>query len=172
MLKNSLIFFLCVFLLSNCGEQHSTVTVSETKAAPVTSQPDTIKMPRQTVELTAFELRDDSVFTDGSIPTSWANAGFTNVKGFKLFLKKVQLWIMDNNKDSLSQIIRYPLRGLKNPSELVAAYDSVFTKPVKLSFATLNFSQVFRNQNGAMTDAGKVWFTKSGDGYKIIAINP
>jgi hypothetical protein len=117
------------------------------------------------------EMKDDSVFADGSIPTSWANAGITDVRGLKLFLKQAQQWVMNNDKEKLAAAIRYPLKNIKNEQELIAAYDNVFTKEVKLSFATINFNQIFRNQQGVMTTGGKVWINQFGDKFKIFAIN-
>jgi len=91
----------------------------------------------------------------------------------KLFVKKLQQWIVLNDKDSLAAVIKYPLgKTIKTKADVVVKYDSLFTKEVKLSFATLNFNQLSRNQNGAMTSGGKVWFAQEGKGFKIIAINP
>ena len=121
--------------------------------------------------LSAFEMRDDSIFKDGSIPVKWENAGFTDVKGFKLFLKQLQLWVRDNNKEELANVIRYPLKNVSSRAQLMQSYDAIFTKPVKLSFATINFSQIFRNSQGAMTESGLVWFRQLGDSFRIIAVN-
>lgn len=118
------------------------------------------------------EMKDDSVFSDGSIPSSWANAGIRDVKGLKLFLKQAQQWVMNNDKAKLAAAIKYPLKNIKNEQELIAAYDAVFTKEVKLSFASINFNQVFRNQNGVMLEGGKVWINQFGNDFKIFAINP
>jgi hypothetical protein len=145
--------------------------VATTSGAGLIQDTLTPKLP-ETVSLTSFEMKDDSVFTDGSIPTTWENAGFSDVKGFKLFLKQVQLWIRDNEKAELANIIRYPLKTIHSPAELIQSYDSIFTKPVKLSFATINFIQIFRNSQGAMTEGGRVWFMQAGDSFKIIGINP
>ena len=121
--------------------------------------------------LSENELKDDSVFTDGSIPTSWENAGITDVKGLKLFLKQLQQWVMNNDKEKLAAVVRYPLKDIKTEQELIAAYEKVFTKEVRLSFATINFNQVFRNQKGVMLGSGKVWITQSGNQFFIFAIN-
>ncbi|RYF89243.1 MAG: hypothetical protein EOO03_06470, partial [Chitinophagaceae bacterium] len=56
--------------------------------------------------LSENEMKDDSVFADGSIPTSWANAGITDVKGLKLFLKQAQQWVMNNDKEKLAAAVR------------------------------------------------------------------
>ena len=123
-------------------------------------------------ELSPDELKDDTVFTDGSKPTSWDIAGISNVKGLKVFIKKLQQWIVLNEKDSLATVVKYPIGKIKNREALVKNYDSLFTKEVKLSFATLNFNQLFRNGQGVMINSGKVWFGQDGNKFKIIAINP
>jgi len=123
--------------------------------------------------LSSDELKDDPVFADGSVPTSWQIAGVTNVKGLKLFIKKLQQWIVTNDKDSLASVVKYPLnKTIKTKANLVEHYDALFTKDVKLSFATLNFSQLFRNAKGVMTTGGKVWFNQQAKKFYIIAINP
>jgi len=123
-------------------------------------------------DVSASEMKDDSVFADGSIPTTWENAGITDVKGLKLFLKQVQQWVMSNDKAQLALAVKYPLNNIKNKEELIAAYDQVFTKDVKLSFAMINFNQIFRNSKGVMTSGGRAWITQEGANFKIFAINP
>jgi hypothetical protein len=167
-----MILFAAVWImagLTGC-DQHKTVneTNNSVPAPQATIAADSLP---GTVSITAFELKDDSVFTDGSIPTSWENAGFTDVKGFKLFLKQLQLWVMDNDKEKIATVIRYPLKDIRSPEDFIRSYDAVFTKDVKLSFATIHFSQVFRNDKGAMTEGGKVWFAQQGKDFKIIAVN-
>jgi uncharacterized lipoprotein NlpE involved in copper resistance len=126
----------------------------------------------QVSALSAEELKDDSIFTDGSKPSSWEAAGITDVKGLKMFIKQLQQWIIVNDKDSLAASIQYPLnKTIKTKEDLVANYNSVFTKEVKLSFATVNFNQIFRNANGVMVERGKVWLGQQGNEFKITAIN-
>lgn len=127
----------------------------------------------QVVALLPEELKDDSVFADGSKPTSWENAGFTDPKGFKLFLKQLQQYVMLNDKEKLAATLNYPLKNpaIKNAEEFIKQYDTYFTRDVKMSFALVNFNQVFRNDTGAMTNGGKVWFQQVGKDFKITAIN-
>ena len=149
-------------------EDTATITDSSTssKIAPAT---EIMKVS----ELSAEELKDDSVFADGSIPTSWGNAGITDEKGLKLFIKQIQQWIVTNDKEKLASVIKYPVnKTIKSKEEFISNYDAVFTKEVQLSFATINFSQLFRNDNGVMTNGGKVWIGQTGKSFKIIAINP
>ena len=162
-----------VFLACNQGtkqktEEIATITDSTTssKIAPAT---EIMKVS----ELSAEELKDDSVFADGSKPTSWANAGITDEKGLKLFIKQVQQWIVTNDREKLASVIKYPVnKTIKSKDEFISNYDAVFTKQVQLSFATVNFNQLFRNAKGVMTNDGKVWIAQMGKDFKIIAINP
>ena len=122
--------------------------------------------------LTLEEMKDDSVFSDGSKPTSWEVAGITDVKGFKLFLKRLQLLALNNDKEQLAKLIRYPLgKSIKTAKDFIKNYVRVFTNDVKLSIAKINFSQIFRNSKGAMSEDGKVWFLQEGNEFKIIAVN-
>jgi hypothetical protein len=123
-------------------------------------------------EVSETEMRDDSVFNDGSIPTTWEVAGIEDVKGLKLFLKQAQQWVMSNNKEQLAAAVQYPINNIKNKEEMIAAYDQYFTKEVKLSFAMINFNQIFRTYKGVMLADGLVWIKPVGDTYKIFAINP
>jgi hypothetical protein len=122
--------------------------------------------------LTQEEMADDTLFIDGSRPTSWELAGIKDVKGFKLFIKQLQLLVLNNDKTELAKHIRYPLgKSIKTEADFIKNYDNIFTKDAKLSIAKINFSQIFRNAKGAMSEGGYVWFSQEGDGFKIIAVN-
>ncbi|MCW3093497.1 MAG: hypothetical protein JWP81_4566 [Ferruginibacter sp.] len=122
--------------------------------------------------LTQEEMTDDTLFSDGSKPTSWEVAGISDVKGFKLFLKQLQSLVLNNDKEQLAKYIQYPLRkSIKSPKDFIKNYDNIFTKDVKLSIAKINLSQVFRNSKGAMSEEGRVWFSQVGNEFKIIAVN-
>ena len=128
--------------------------------------------PLKVTDLSVDELKDDSVFVDGSRPTSWKIAGITDVKELKLFMKQLQQWVVDNDKEKLAVAVQYPLnKYIKTRDDLLAYYDAVFTKEVRLSFATINFKQLFRNEKGVMTDGGRVWLNQRGKEFKITAIN-
>ena len=166
--------FLFAIALLSCNEQVKEITPAEL------TEMDTIVVPgdadktelMKVSELSAIELKDDSVFKDGSIPTSWGNAGITDIKGLKLFIKQLQQLVIMNDKENLARAVQYPLnKTIKTKENLVANYDAVFTKEVKLSFATLNFNQLFRNAKGVMTDGGKVWIAQQGKEFRITAIN-
>ena len=166
----SLIFISAVLLVS-CN-QPSKETVSE-KIAPIDISVMSVDSELMKVSaLSPAELKDDSVFTDGSIPVSWNIAGISNVKGLKLFIKQLQQWVITNDKEMLALAVQFPLNNtIKTKEGLIVNYDAVFTKEVKLSLATTNFSQLFRNAQGVMLDAGKIWLAQKGNNFKIIAIN-
>lgn len=172
---NLLLIASSLFFIVSCNSNEKGNSTSGTAKAdtnllnaPVTSDSNMIA---DALSVSEMEMKDDSVFADGSKPTSWENAGIADVKGLKLFLKQVQQWVMNNDKEKLASIVRYPLKGIKTEQEMLAAYDKVFTKEVKLSFATINFNQVFRNQQGVMIGNGKVWINQFGKDFKIFAIN-
>ena len=170
-MKKFLLFGLIFSVLVGCNQpakkQISSLPSEKFDTSIVNKSKDVL-----TFDLTADELKDDSVFVDGSEPGDWASAGFTDVKGFKVFLKQLQLLVMDNNKIGLSKLIKYPLHNtIKSEKDFIENYDTIFTKDVKLEIAKINFSQIFRNYKGAMTDAGRVWFAQDEAEFKIIAVN-
>lgn len=122
--------------------------------------------------LTQEEIVDDTLFIDGSKPSSWEIAGINDAKRFKVFLKQVQMLVLKDDKEQLAKIIHYPLGGLiKNEKNFIDNYDQLFTKAVKLSIVKLNFSQISRNKKGVSTEGGLVWFSQEGNEFKIIAIH-
>jgi hypothetical protein len=159
-----------------CNESNSTNAVetatSNDTAQIVETNANDANMIVAINEVSETEMRDDSVFNDGSIPTTWEVAGIEDVKGLKLFLKQAQQWVMSNNKEQLAAAVQYPINNIKNKEEMMAAYDQYFTKEVKLSFAMINFNQIFRTYKGVMLADGLVWIKPVGDTYKIFAINP
>jgi len=176
-MKNYILSFIILSFVVACSD---TIPVTEEKSAIVSdSLAAKIDSPKANAAdklagfgLTLEEMQDDTVFTDGSVPTSWEVAGITDIKGFKLFIKKLQLLVLDNDKTQLAKQIRYPLnKSIKAEQDFINNYDQVFTKDAKLSIAKINFSQIFRNSKGAMSDAGMVWFSQEGNGFKIIAVN-
>ena len=175
-MKKYFLFIVTVSIVSLACNQGTKQITKET--ATITDSTTSSKIGPATEimkvsELSAEELKDDSVFADGSKPTSWVNAGITDEKGLKIFIKQVQQWIVTNDREKLASVIKYPVnKTIKSKEEFISNYDAVFTKQLQLSFATVNFSQLFRNVKGVMTNDGKVWIGQTGKSFKIIAINP
>lgn len=171
-------YILSIVILSfvfACNETRIPVEVQST-ILPDPIKTDTVKITRQDMSmgtgLTLEEMVDDSVFIDGSVPTNWVVAGITNVKGFKLFLKRLQILVFNNDTELLAKLIKYPLgKSIKNEKDFINNYNRLFSKDVKLSIAKINFSQIFRNSKGAMSEDGRVWFGQDEEVFKIIAIN-
>lgn len=157
---------------SNSSNAVETATSNDTAQIAETTAANDANMIVAINEVSDAEMKDDSVFDDGSIPTTWEVAGIKDVKGLKLFLKQAQQWVMSNNKEQLAAAVQYPINNIKNKEEMMAAYDQYFTKEVKLSFAMINFNQIFRTYKGVMLADGLVWIKPVGDTYKIFAINP
>lgn len=157
---------------SNSSNAVETATATDTARITQATTANDANMIVAINEVSETEMKDDSVFADGSIPTSWDVAGITDVRGLKLFLKQTQQWVMSNDKAQLALAVKYPINTIKNKEEMMEAYDQVFTKDVKLSFAMINFNQIFRNSKGVMTADGRAWITQDGNSFKIFAIHP
>jgi hypothetical protein len=161
MFKRKFIYVLIVgFFLSACGNETSkpgVVTDSLTF-----KESDSVRMAAESgpMALTAGELHDDSVFSDGSVPTSWINAGITDSVKMKKFIRQLQLWVADRNVDSIAAHLRYP----KN-------YENYFNQTVRSAVMSQKLNQVFRNQQGVMLSEGRVWLTEKDNHILIIAIN-
>lgn len=119
------------------------------------------------------QLGDDSVFTDGSIPASWENAGFTDPVAFKQFLLRLRSWVANGQKDSVANVIGYPLSNprIRDRHQFLNQYDTLFNEQVKTALQTQNLRQIFRRDQGAMLGHGELWFRQSGHRFLIVAIN-
>lgn len=176
MRKYLLITFIASVILMACNESDQQIEVATGKVVEmevVKMSSDTLKIqPMKVSNLSTEELKDDSVFKDGSKPISWDSARVTDVKGLKLFIKQLQQWIIANDQEKLASVVKYPLnRYMKTKENVLENFDAVFTKQVKLSLTTINFNQLFRNAKGVMTDGGRVWLNQQGKDFMIIAIN-
>jgi len=177
-MKKILFVICCVSIAATaCNSHNSNTQTSDTSVAKT----DTLTVtdtsakttPVNSPELSSAEIPDDSVFADGSKPSTWQDAGFTNPANFKKFLQKLQSWVADNNKDSVASVIAYPLRNpkIKDKATFIAKYDDYITNDIKKALKEQNLKQIFRNSQGAMIGDGKLWFNETKDGYRIIAIN-
>ena len=119
------------------------------------------------------ELSDDSVFNDGSRPSSWKDAGINDSIGVKAFVRKLQVWVRDNQVDSISSYLQYPLKnpGIKDAKDFKLNYGNYITEGVKAAVADQKLSQIFRNQQGAMLGQGQVWLREENNKISIFAIN-
>ncbi|MND45591.1 hypothetical protein D3C80_364540 [compost metagenome] len=139
---------------------NATKTDSSTKSL---SQP----VDENTTQISA----QDSLFDDGSIPTSWANAGFNNSTDFKHFLIKFKDWVKTDNQDSIAAHIKFPLKNVNSAAAFKHKYVDLFDTTLKKTIEEQRLDRIFRNTDGAMIGNGVIWFSESNNNYYIIAIN-
>lgn len=174
-------FSLSLLLLASvaCNNQTNRQDTGSADSVPAKVQPDTVTSKADTVaktsgtELTAEEMKDDSVFSDGSKPSAWSDAGIDDPLAFKKTLKQLQYWVTNNEKDSVANLIAYPLAHprVKTKKAFLDSYDRLFSEKVKKALKEQKLSQIFRNYQGAMIGNGELWFSGSKGVYKIFAIN-
>lgn len=171
------VFVLLVMACNNAAEQPA----AETKADSVSTTPDHTDLKNaqdslpaaDPLAITDAELKDDSVFTDGSIPTSWANAGIDDPVSLKRFIKHLQLWVTQGQKDSVAAAIDFPMKNpaVKTSAIFLAKYDTYINNKVKKVLQEQQLNQIFRNYNGAMIGNGELWIAQTKKGFRIVAIN-
>jgi hypothetical protein len=127
--------------------------------------------PQDVDSLQAQIHAPDSVFEDGSRPTTWAAAGFTNPERFKRFLMLFKDWVSKDQVDSISDHIRFPLRAAGSPAWFKERYPHLFTPALKAEIARQRLDRVFRNGQGAMIGKGELWFLEIKGRYYITALN-
>lgn len=113
----------------------------------------------------------DTLFEDGSIPTSWANAGFDDPVGFKRFIIVFKDWVKADNKDSIAAHINFPVAPAKTADIFKEKYADIFDKKLKAVVGKQRLDRIFRNADGAMIGSGQLWFTVNQGSYMITAIN-
>ena len=171
-------FFVCLSITACNNSSEGTpkattdtiAVVKDNTSAKTDSTPVAAASP---FDLTADEIKDDSVFADGSRPTSWANAGIDDPVAFKKFLKRLQVSVANDLKDSVAAAIAFPLRNpeLKSRKDFLQKYDVYINDKVRAALKGVKLSQIFRNGQGAMIGDGTVWFSKTKNGYAVTAIN-
>lgn len=170
--KNAL--FLSLFpLLAACNTNKAAENKTGADSLQANTTPKDIpgQNPTTGINYDAEIAAQDSVFEDGSTPSSWANAGFTDPVAFKRFIIQFKDWVRHDNVDSVAAHIRFPMKKIATAEDLKTKYTSVFNEHVKTAIANQHLDHFFRNQDGAMFDGGLIWFTASNNGYFITAIN-
>lgn len=161
-------FYLLLLSVVSCADDTGSTVETRDDSSKVTAAPG-----GRSPELTPAELADDTVFADGSRPVSWANAGFTDPVKLKKFIRQLQIWVDENQVDSIGAHLDYPLKNpaIKDAKEFKLNYSTYFSDGVKAALADQRLNQVFRNQQGAMIGLGYIWFTEKNNEILIFAIN-
>lgn len=113
----------------------------------------------------------DTLFEDGSIPSTWANAGFDDPADFKRFMARFKDWVEKDNVDSITAHVDFPLKKYKTAAVFKEKYPQIFDAKLKEVVAKQRLDRIFRNQNGAMIGDGQIWFGSGDKGYRVIGIN-
>lgn len=166
-MKNISIYSLfAIIIFLSCNSETEVVTLD----APVDDS--TLISPAGNA---ANSFRDstlsDAVFDDGSIPTSWENAGITDPAAFIAFFTNLQQWIAEEKKDSIANHINFPLRKVKSREEFIKNYQLIFNDEIRKKIANQNKRQIFRNQNGVMIAEGAIWINEQNKKFIITALN-
>ena len=136
---------------------------------------DTPATTAAAVRIDSAELQlqaQDTLFEDGSIPSTWENAGFTDPAGFKHFVIRFKEWVKNDKVDSVAAHTRFPLKKYKNAAQFKEHYAEIFDPAFKAIVAQQRLDRIFRNYQGAMLGAGAIWFTETEQhDYRVIAIN-
>lgn len=179
MVRIIIAFTILTMACNDSGTKEET-PVEDAEPAAIVASPDTPPVagtPAQESHpyaLTEEEKGDDSVFTDGSRPTTWANAGFDNPEAFKLFVKRLKYWVKTDQRDSVANVLAYPLRNppVKNRQAFLTDYTTFLNDNVKNALYSQNLRQIFRRDTGAMIGNGEIWFRQTEKGqYRITGIN-
>jgi hypothetical protein len=164
-MKHSIFCYILSLLVMACNQNNKTPVERDITGAAIDS--NLLGVP-----VTNVEMEDDSVFDDGSRPTSWEVAGITKVYALKIFIKDLQYMAATDNREEISKLIRYPLNAtIKTQADFLANYEKLFNPTLKEALARVNPRQVFRNYKGVMLGNGNIWIQQLDDEFKIIAIN-
>ncbi|MFA8300575.1 MAG: hypothetical protein ACEPOV_10465 [Hyphomicrobiales bacterium] len=89
------------------------------------------------------------------------------------FLKALQYFVKNNDKEVISSVINYPIHTIPNKEFFFKHYDSIFNTAVKDSLQVANLDSLFRNYQGTMVGNGQIWVNEVDTipTWKIIAIN-
>lgn len=108
-----------------------------------------------------------------------------NLEEARIFFDCLKIAAMHDDGDTLSQLIRYPLRThlskreiiIRTPAAFKKAYPMIFDAKVKHAIETQRFEDLFVSYRGLMVGSGQVWIsgivdpTSGKTTIKIIAIN-
>ncbi len=164
-MQNNFLFYIICILLVSCNQDEKTSVEKKESGSAIDS--NIIGLP-----VSRPDLEDDSIFDDGSKPSSWDVAGITKVHALKIFVKDLQYMVANENKEEIAKLIRYPLNStIKTNSDFLSNYDKIITPKVKEALAKANLKQLFRNYKGVMIGDGDIWIAQEEKDFKIIAIN-
>lgn len=168
MKKILLTFSVCIILFA-CNE-NSTSNNADKKKVEANNLTDTMASPNQKVEA-AMVGTSDSMMPGKTTDESWKIAGFANPSSFKEFFKQFKGWVANDNIDSITAHIKFPLRICPSAEDFKKNYSNFFNSQVKKSVQNQDPDKFFANYSGAMAGSGELWFYEINGTYYVITIN-
>lgn len=165
------VFLVLSAVLAACQPGTQKKTSTEDSISPATLATPVIPVAPPDPYVTELKAQD-TLFEDGSIPSSWEVAGFDDPADFKKFMIEFKDWVNRDLVDSIAAHIQFPLKKYATPAQFKAKYATIFDKETKRVVADMRLDRIFRNYQGAMIGDGLIWFNQASPGrYHIIAIN-
>lgn len=103
-----------------------------------------------------------------------------NTKDIEEFANKIKLYVTENNKTGLADLIAYPIKAvingskvsINNKKEFEQKYDDIINAEFKEKINTCYTKYLFSNYMGVMLGNGEIWFESLNDnGLRVYAIN-
>ncbi len=166
------VFLLGLLLAASCGpgQNNKSHTADSSSHHPDTAVTSSATLPAE--DSIAQQIQaPDSLFEDGSKPSSWANAGFDHPAAFKQFLVHFKTWVSTDQTDSIAAHVLYPLKNAANAAAFKKNYAQLFTQQLKTIITRQRLDRIFRNSQGAMLGNGAIWFIEQKNDYFITAIH-
>lgn len=163
-----LTFSVCILVIA-CNQNKTSDSAKKIKVEN-NNLADTMSSPSQKVAA-AVVGTSDSLMPDKTTDESWKIAGFTNPSSFKEFFNAFKGWVANDNIDSITAHIKFPLRVCASAENFKKNYSSFFNSEVKKSVQNQDPDRFFANYSGAMTGSGELWFYEIKGKYYVITIN-
>ena len=103
-----------------------------------------------------------------------------NTKDVEEFANKIKLYVTENNKTELADLIDYPIKvaingskvSINNKKEFEQKYDDIINEEFKEKINNCYTKYLFSNYMGIMMGNGEIWFESLNDkGLRVYAIN-
>nr|WP_319488696.1 hypothetical protein [uncultured Caproiciproducens sp.] len=103
-----------------------------------------------------------------------------NTKDIEEFAGKIKLYVTDNNKTGLADLISYPIKVningskelISNKEEFEQKYDDIMKAELKGKIKKSYIKYLFSNYMGIMLGNGEIWFENlHNNGLRVYAIN-
>lgn len=177
-MKKTLIMILCILTIlqfSSCANKTS--FVSNNLTVPEKNETN-VKINKDQTEIRTQTKSNENV-NFNELDNLYSKAGISNPEKFESTFKEIQTAIKDNDKETLSQYINYPLvvnsQKIQNKNEFIKNYHTIVNKRVINAVLNQDIKKSFVNYQGVMIGNGQMWIAaiKEDDStkYLIIAVN-